>query len=225
LLGVLFLAPWIALHIYYTQLLAAAPPQRIGDPVDMRLLLLPFAELLLNNLLSFLLTGAVTFGVVQQLRGQPAGIAQVMSTGLSSFGRVFATGFLCGLRILLFTLLLIVPGIIQSVRLYVAIPAAIMEGRDASHSMSRSELLTKGSGWQIFGAWFLIVLVTFGLGTLALFLTKSFDADEVRVPVWVDLAITLVFGPFSATMMAVAYFLLRKGKENVDPKAIAAVFD
>lgn len=225
LLGVLFMAPWIALHIYHMQLLGEAPPRRHGETPDTALLMLPFAEMLLQSLLSFLLTGAVTFGVVQQLRGQPAGIAQVISKGLSSFGRVFATGFLCGLRIMLFTLLLIVPGIIQQVKLYVAIPAAVMEGRDASHAMSRSELLTKGSGWQIFGAWLLILLIGFGLAMVAFFVAHAADPGVLKSPVWVDIAITVFVGPFGATMMAVAYFLLRKGKENVDPKEIAAVFD
>ena len=32
-------------------------------------------------------------------------------------------------------------------------------------------------------------------------------------------------GYFISTMMAGAYFMLRKGKENIDAKEIAAVFD
>jgi hypothetical protein len=225
LLGVLFLAPWIALHVYYTQLLAEAPPQGPDDPIDMRLLLLPFASLIVNTLLSYVLTGAVTFGVVQQLRGQPAGMAQAISKGLSSFGRVFLTGLLSGFLIFLGLVCLIIPFFIVLVILYVAIPAAVMEGRGPLHSLKRSRLLTKGSRWQIFGALLLVGLVTFGLSKLAEFLIQSYRGDDVRVPLWVELAITLLLGPFSATMTAVAYFLLRQGKENVDPKAIAAVFD
>ena len=37
--------------------------------------------------------------------------------------------------------------------------------------------------------------------------------------------LTVPLQAFGTTMMSVAYFLLRKGKENVDAAAIAKVFD
>jgi uncharacterized membrane protein len=227
LLGAVFLLPWIALHVYDHPMLeqAARTPPRRGEAPPIGPAFLPLAELILQSLLSYLLTGAVTYGVVQQLRGQPAGMAQAISKGLSSFGRTFATGLLCSLRIFLFTLLIIIPGIIQQVRLYVAIPVAVMEGKGAADAVARSRTLTDGSGWQIFGSWLLIFAIGFGLGIVGFFLMHGAGSGAERTPVWFDIAVELIVGPFAATMMATAYFLLRQGKENVDPKDIAAVFD
>jgi hypothetical protein len=237
LLGVMFLAPWIALDLCVDKVLDEPPmPRRYAQYIprepDLGVMLLPLASLILQSLLAFLLTGAVTYGVVQQLRGQPASLAHAVSKGLSSFARVCSAAFLCSLRILLFSLLLIIPGIVQEVKLYVAIPAAVMEDVGGRAAMARSRGLIHGSGWQIFGAWLLSAVIGFGLGMLGVAVdfmahdkASAFPPHEYRAPVWFDIAIQLVVGPFSATMMATAYFLLRQGKENVDAKQIAAVFD
>jgi uncharacterized membrane protein len=181
---------------------------------------------LFQQLLTFVLTGAVTFGVVQQMRGQPAGIGPALSRGLQSFFGVLSTGLLCGIRIFLWSLLLWVPGIVESVKLYVAIPAAVMENKVGSEAISRSERLTDGSRWPIFGGWLVILLVPIltmmGLGFA---LAAGNDDEELRLPLWIELGIAVLFNTLAATMAAVCYFLLRQGRENVDPKQLAAVFD
>ena len=91
--------------------------------------------------------------------------------------------------------------------------------------MERSKSLTRGSGWPIFGAWLLVFVASMGLGFLGFFFAHGYDPDQIAQSPWVDLTIALLLSPFSATMAAVAYFMLRHGKENVDVKAIAAVFD
>lgn len=213
-LGALVLAPWIALRIVF------------DDAVEKQdNLAIPVLLFLLQSLLAYILTGAVTFGVVQQLRRQPAGFGAVISQGLSSFGRVLGTGLLCGVRILLWTILFYVPGVIESVRLFVAIPAAVMEGKSNVAAVDRSKALTRGSGWSIFGAWLLIAVIGAGIGMIGVFVLHSSDQAVLAKPMWLEITIAVVVGPFSATMAAVAYFMLRRGKENVDATQIAAVFD
>lgn len=213
LLGALVFAPWIALQFL-------APPETEGELIVRNLV-----NLIVYYLSMFVLTGALTYGVVQQLRGQPAGIAQALSQGLKSFTRVLGTSMLCGARIILFSLLLLVPGIIEMFRLYVAIPAAVMEGKDASSSVARSNQLTEGSRMTLFGGVFVMSLLTGLVGAIIGFVyatsTPDFDPNDP----WLSSGIQVVFAPLGATLNAVAYFLLRKGKENVDAKEIAAVFD
>lgn len=212
-LGAIVLAPWILLRLTLME-----DPQVVWAPA---------AGLLLQSVLGFVLTGALTFGVVQQLRGEPAGIAAALSTGLQSFGRVLGTAFMCGIRILLWSLVLYIPGIIESIRLFVAIPAAVMEGKGASASIERSVRLTDGSRWPIFGAWFLTMLIGWGLVFVCVFLLTSSTGsfEDAANHAWIDIGVALLVTPFSATMGSSAYFLLRKGRENVDAKQIAAVFD
>jgi hypothetical protein len=122
-------------------------------------------------------------------------------------------------------LLLYVPGVIEQIKLFVAVPAAVMEGKSASAAVERSIRLTDGSRWQIFGAWLLVALLGFGLGLLMVALFHMDDTDwDVENP-WFDIAIQLLLAPFAATMGATGYFLLRKGKENIDVREISAVFD
>lgn len=214
-LSALVLSPWIAFR-----LLVEHP-----DPADDAPSVVPLLGMLLESFLAFVLTGAVTYGVVMQLREQHASLGDALGRGLKSLFAVIGTGALCVLRIFLFTLLLIIPGIIQAVKLYVALPVAVMEGKGGGEAIRRSQQLTEGSRWPIFGSWLLIMVVTMGLGFVAGFLTVGSKTFGPSVIACYEIGIALIMNAFSATLMAVCYFQLRQGKENVDAKQIAAVFD
>jgi uncharacterized membrane protein len=227
-LGAIVMAPWAAIWL---------PAQSILDPDGGRIdrgdfgkfLLLQIGAFIAQMLLTYLLTGAVTYGVVQQMRGQPAGIGQAVAHGFKNLGRALGTGILFLVRWLLFSLLLVVPGIMEFCRLYVAVPAAVMEGRGGGQAIERSKLLTDGSRWPIFGA---LVVVGMGLamisGVVAAIVMiatggpRSGSGMAVNI---VMIALTVVSQGLQATMTAVTYFLLRRGKENADPAALASVFD
>src|SRR5262249_19797056 len=155
----------------------------------------------LENLLTFVLTGAVTYGVVMQLRGEPASLGQVLAKGLRTFFRVLGTAFLCGLRIILFTLLLIIPGIIQQERLYVAIPVSVMEGEGGGDAVAPSMELTRGSGWAIFASWLIAAALGAVLVKCAEFLIAS-RTIPANAAEWCEIGIALVTGSFGATLMA-----------------------
>jgi hypothetical protein len=81
----------------------------------------------------------------------------------------------------------------------------------------------------IFAAWLLIALIGIGVaavagGVVAIFAVENQGLHD-GIPMWLEIAITILTTPFSATMAAVCYFMLRMGKENVDVKELAAVFD
>lgn len=216
LLGAVILAPWAAMELLGPPLdpspNAAFPAMRVVTAI-------------VQMVLTYLLTGVVTYGVVQQMRGQTASLGNCISKGMQNLGRSIGTGLLVGLRVFLFMLLLIVPGIMEFCRLYVAIPAAIMEERGGSHATSRSLVLTDGSRWPIFGATTVIMVMSTLMVFLAGFVVGTFGQGQNSASTWFLIVITVVFQTLSATMMAVCYFLLRRGKENVDPAALAAVFD
>ncbi|MGE3172024.1 MAG: hypothetical protein AB7O97_05310 [Planctomycetota bacterium] len=217
LLGLVVQSPGIAL-----QHLAAAPA---GQEPTLEQAMTGLGLTVLQSVLTFLLTGAISFGVVMQLRGERAPIGQSIVRGLQSFFRVLGTGMLCGLRIVLFTLLLVVPGILEAIRLYVAIPAAAMEGKAGNDAARRSIALVDGSRWQLFGAWLLIVVLSAVFGGVAGMILAGVTDHPADLWMWFEIVVTVPLNTFSSTMMAVAYFLLRKGKENVDAREIARVFD
>lgn len=211
LLSLVLLSPWVA-----AQILAPLDPYETTSR--------DLLYMLLQMLLTYVLTSALTYGVVQQMRGKPAGIGEAVAKGLQAFGRVLGTGLICVLRIILFSILLYIPGIWEQCRLYVALPAAVMEGSSGSAAVERSIRLTDGSKWQIFGSWFIIFLIPTVLLVVATFMTTSMDSDVV-LPWWLEIATQLIFAPLSAVAMSVCYFLLREGKENKSAEELAAIFD
>ncbi len=214
LLGTVVFVPWIALRYFGAQ----AEP---ADQVPINLL-----ARLLQMLLVQLLTGALTYGVVQQLRGQRAGVGALLSHGASSFFRVLGTGLLAGLVIGL-GMLLLVPGLIFMVRYYVVVPVAVMEGQAGTEAMGRSKSLVAGSGWAVFGA----ILVVGLIGTVLTFVALAVVAarpdgslETALESLWFEVPINVFSSTFGATIMSVAYFQLRKGKENIDAAQVADVF-
>ena len=228
-LGAIVLAPWAAMVLGVQS--RFDPSSRDFEPGDLlAMVAVSLGTSLLQMLLTFVLTGAVSYGVVQQLRGQPAGMGQALQMGLKSLGRSLGTGFLVGLRVILFSLLLLIPGIMEAVRLYVAIPAAVMEERGGSHAIERSKSLTDGSRWSIFGAHVVLLIAGGMVAGMIVFVTMMLSGGLTTQPKStavdvVAIVLTILTQGLTATMGAVAYFMLRRGKENVDPAAIASVFD
>lgn len=218
-LSALVLAPWIVLRI----LLRQDVPTPGGEAISS----------ILQTVLSMVLTGALTYGVVQQMHGKSAGIGALVTAGMQSLGRVFVTSLVAGLIIGIGTLMLVVPGIIATVLLYVAIPVAVMEHKSVGDAMRRSSDLTRGSRWAIFGAALLMGLVSIGVVLLCTFVFATTSTASVAgieyeaesLPLWMEIAIPLLLQPMNATLSSVCYVMLRQGKENVDVQQIAAVFD
>lgn len=191
---------------------------------------LPIAILtmLLLMLLPQVLTGTLTFGVLQQLLGKPAPLGDTIAQGFRSLFRVLGTGMLVGLLCGLASLLLIVPALILMVRWYVAVPVAVIEGKSGTAAMARSKELVQGYGWQVFWLFLLVVLanVAFVLLVGAIVVGASGDTVEKATnSLWFSLPIQIVTNTFGSALMAVLYFRLRQGRENVGAEQLASVFD
>lgn len=240
LLSTLILSPWIAAqHVLnrfqaehfaeLTQLTHSSrqDPDRLMD-LAMKFMGLNVLSLVTLGLLILVLNGAVTLSVIQGLRGQAATFGESLAIGMRALPRVFLTALFVGLRITLYSLLLLVPGIMQACRLYVAIPVTIMENQSAGQSLERSSRLTDGNRWQIFAIWIVLYVITF-VATFAMNILAGVAIHDPQVGAevsgWVGIGWTVLFAPFAATVVATTYFMLRTGKENVDAGQLAAVFD
>lgn len=217
--GTLVFTPWILVRVLGAEV-EVVPRRTSVTPVEV-------VALLLQIMLGQLLTGALTYGVVQQLRGKRAPIGEVLGHGSKAFLRVLGTGLLCGLLIGLGLFAIIIPGIYLAVRFYVAVPVSVMEGKSGAEAMSRSADLVRGSGWAIFGAGLLMFIVSAILVGVVVAITLVRSDGSIpgaRESLWFEVPIQILMSTFGATIMAVTYFQLRKGKENVDAQDVAAVF-
>lgn len=220
------LIPFLVLGtVAYSPLIALEFLTRDSAPEDA--LPIRILTIVLMMLLPQVLTGTLVHGVLQQLLGKPAPLGDTIAQGFRSLFRVLGTGLLVGLLVGVASIALIIPGAYLAVRWYVAVPVAVIEGKSGTAAMARSRDLVKGCGWQVF--WMLVLvglvnwLIIAAVGAIVVIVQGADVQMAVNSP-WLSSPITVVTSTFGATLMAVLYFRLRQGRENVDVQQIAAVF-
>jgi hypothetical protein len=165
-------------------------------------------------------TGAITFGVFQQLRGKDTSIGECLSRGLSLLLPVVGLVIVQSLAIGFAMLACIVPGAILAVRWAVSIPAAVTEGTGVGTSMERSSFLTDGLRWDVFGVLFVLGVIQIG----SAFLVRHVAASNPLLGLAFSAVKDLLVVGLSATGSAVMYYRLRGIKESVDVDQISSVF-
>jgi hypothetical protein len=186
---------------------------------------------LFANILNLVVSGSVTYGVFQHLRGQAVGAGELLRKGFSKLGAVWAVGIVTGLGITLGLCALIVPGLILLTRWWLAVHVAVIESPGMAESLSRSTELTEGNRWRVFAVVISFTGVAIVVGAVAgavTALATSALAPAGAVPALRTLVLKVVLLPvelLAAVAPAVAYHDLRVGKEGVDVDDLLAAFD
>lgn len=222
----------LLLHIpvYLMLLAAAALPLEAATAR-----LLTTGSGLVGGFVGFVLTGALTFGVIAHLRGERQSIGVIMSVGARRAVRVFLVSLVAGLAWLVGLALCIVPGIIVSCMLWVAVPVAVMEDAGIQESMDRSQTLTVGTRWSVFAVNLLMYLIT-GAGNLVIMAgammvviigTTSGDISPARMAAGqlVGSVLLVPFQCLQAASVAVGYHDLRVHREGARVEDLATVFE
>src|SRR5262249_47955237 len=129
---------------------------RPASPVG---LLLVVIGMLVQAVLRLVLTGAVTYGGFEGLRGKRAELGEVMSAGVSNIRNVLVVGLVSGVIIMLGMLAFCIPGFILTAMYWLAIPVAVVESPGVTESLSRSAELTSGNRWAVFGTALVVGMV------------------------------------------------------------------
>jgi hypothetical protein len=170
-----------------------------------------------------LVQAALTYGTVQDLRGERASLGDCFRHGLARAGHVVMGSVQYGIMIGLGTLLLLIPGILLFLRWWVFMPAMVVEGLKPQEGFKRSTALTGGRRWSILGLTAVVFAVQLGLMMVAYFVIP-----EVLPPLAADIAVTVIavlFSTVSSVLAAVGYYHLRVEKEGVIIDDLAKVFD
>lgn len=182
-----------------------------------------FGVMILWLVLRTISEATVIFGAFQDMRGRPFEIGESLSKGLNRFLPIIGLSFCVGIAVIVGLLLLVVPALIFSAILYVALPACVVERLGPFQSMGRSADLTKGHRWSIFGIAILLVIVNAIANKIIQLIFLAIGGGllgSIGSYLWLS-----VFGAFSAIVVSVAYHDLRVVKEGIDVDRIAAVFD
>jgi hypothetical protein len=182
-----------------------------------------FIYLLIAVITSSLTSAALVYGTFQDLRGQRAGVGDSITRGFSALVPVILAAIVFGILESIGILLLVIPGIIIMLALWVYVPAIVVEKMGVGASFTRSRELTKGRRWTILlllivvGVIYLIVSWLIGMVSgLAFGLGSAFWAGQLA---------KILVGMFNAILAAVGYYYLRADKEGIAIHDIATVFD
>ena len=194
-------------------------------PLDVRSLTGQFADLGVGLVCGALMQGALTYGVVTSLRGSSdENLWSIGKRSLSVLPRVALLSVVVVILVFLGAVLLIVPGIIVGMILYVAVPASVMEGGGIGKSLARSAELTKGNRGKLFLI-ALILSVPMQVAAFVLVLTLGPNVGPLFTTILSTVILQILLGGVLATCTAVAYHDLRILNEGVDTDTIAASFD
>jgi hypothetical protein len=178
-------------------------------------------------LLSFLATGAITYGAFAQLKGERASFGRCLSVGFSRLLPVLGVALVVAICVGLGFLALIVPGVILFCMLWLAVPATVVEKLGVFDALSRSRALTDGLKFQIFAIVLVMGVAEWGIG-FALekaLLGMQLTLSQVKVALFLLVLLSVVFTAWRATAAAVTYHDVRHAKEGVELDELIAVFD
>jgi hypothetical protein len=195
--------------------------------------------LLLQFPLNVLATAAVLYGTIQQLRGRHVAIGASIGVGLRRLFPILGVGLLSTLlseiwlgvvflpygEALLYPAL--VPALLFSCMLYVAVPAAVIERPGLLGALRRSRALTAGRRVHI-------LLILFALGALhivaSLLVTSLFDPDtltdhELKLSMWLSLGVNIALAALTAAVNGVVYHDLRVAVDGASTDDLVRVFE
>jgi uncharacterized membrane protein len=172
--------------------------------------------------LSMFSSAIILHGTFQDMRNRPINLLESLKVAFRRLLPLLALGLIESVLLILGLILLIVPGLILYTMWLVAVAACVVERTGPWRSLRRSQQLTKGHRWKIFGLFLLLLVLSLVNPLLQLVLNATAGATAAAIgnAIW-----TAIGSAFSSVVIAVAYYDLRVAKEGIDIEQIASVFD
>ena len=198
---------------------------KLWSPFDPLSLSYTFADGFVALICGALVQGGLTYGVVASLRGNAdIDLRTMFMRSLGILPRIVILSLVVSLIILAGFVLLIVPGLILALVLYVAIPVSVMEGGGIGKALKRSSDLTDGYKGQLFLV-SLAIIVPVIIVSVVVVLTVVRGLDPMFGQILEFVISQFLLTGLFAACVAVAYHDLRILKDGVDTESIAAAFE
>jgi hypothetical protein len=170
------------------------------------------------------------YGTFQDLRGQKAGVGACVARGLTSIVWVIFGSIISSIGIGFASLLFLIPGLIVMTIWWVYVPAIVVERQGVLDAFNRSEYLTAGHRWAVFGLIIVVILLTIAVIYLSEMISYAVmtvwpGMDAFLLFLVVDYVGGAMTAAFGAVLVAVGYYYLRAEKEGIDVDQIASIFD
>jgi hypothetical protein len=172
-----------------------------------------------------LVTGASIRVVSQVYLGYDPGMADALNFAFAKLGRTLSAGLSAGILAALAAVLFIIPGIVVTCGLAVAVQAAVLEPLSGgTEGVGRSWSLTRGFKGKAFGLYCVVFVIFFlfivGFGMVAALAAAAFQ--PLMVPAVIGLGLVfLFFYPFTSCVFTLFYYDLRVRKEAFDLEVLS----
>lgn len=195
-----------------------------------------FSSMAWNMIATGILAGFVAYGTFNSLRGQTVDMEDAFSVALSRLPTVIGTGLIAGVIKFLGALACVIPGIVASMFLFVAVPAAVIEDLDPKRALERSVELTEGNKMNIFFTLLAVAGLYMAIAVVMMIVSAiTFGAAGVvghfmafKAASGLNILITYALGCFvsgwGATLCAVIYHDLRELREGTSVDDLLSVF-
>jgi hypothetical protein len=181
-------------------------------------------------LASTMTTTALTIAIGDLCLQRPLSVARSWRVALSrGFGRLLGTQLLVFLLIMLWMVLLIIPGLIAAMRFIFSLSVVALENQAGMPALRRSRELARGKLWRNFGVLLLVMLpqylvmiilmIIIGAATALLISGSGSFAFGLIVFIG-NILPELVFPPFFVAIVLL-YYDMRARKEAFDSTALA----
>lgn len=180
-------------------------------------------------IVSAIVQGAMTRATVAEGEQQRASFGECLAAGARVFLPLIGVALVFGFGIMIGFFLLVIPGIIVMVMWSVAAPAVVVERDGVFAALSRSQQLTKGHRWKIFGL-FLVLLVIYMLvfsvlGVVGLSAARTPGVGSFSVMNFVASLITSgVINLLWGTIQPSLYVELRRAAGTGDLESLQQIF-
>jgi len=237
ILGVLVYLPILA-HKYW--IVSSDDLWEIGERYQSH----PYLWFLLETAIDFFVQATLVYAVFQQIRGEKAPIGKAIGVGLARLLPVLGVVLLLGLALIgaalpgvamgyatrspiVLALGALIPCVLVYVAFFVAVPASVVERPGVMMALKRSQQLTEGHRWGIFGLLLVTVVLAMVVGILMAraLMTGADSIGDIRTLVIAQTLVELVFTIFGAVVAAVTYHDLRLEKDGVSVDELASVFE
>ncbi|MBV9932033.1 MAG: hypothetical protein JO013_13965 [Alphaproteobacteria bacterium] len=188
------------------------------------LLVLGFAAIL-TFAVSTLAQGALVAVAAAHREGRRAGLGEAVEAGIRALLPMIGLIVLSSLAIGFASLALLVPGVLLFVAWAVALPALVLERLGPTDALERSQALTRGARWRVFGFLLVTLAVSSGLSLAQSALGGANDTLAVTaVTLAVGAAVSTAVTAFSTAAHTMLYFELRDWKEGLPADRLAEIF-
>lgn len=180
-------------------------------------------ESFVDLLCAIWLQAGLAFGVVRHLRGGKPGFLETFVQSLRMLLPALLVAAVVAIATAIGLLLIVVPGVIIALVLWVAVPAAVVE-RSGLRALGRSAQLTNGYKGQIFGLALILTILQMVVASVVVMVASTVMVDSVPGFVVLQLCGVVLSGIW-ATAVSVTYHDLRVLKEGVDTRVVSQVFE